>query len=40
LKFDAPRLLTVPDVFPPGHQPRDGKLFSEVWYRKSPTRAG
>jgi decaprenylphospho-beta-D-ribofuranose 2-oxidase len=41
LKFDAPQLLTVPDVFPSGLLNRvTGKLFSEVWYRKSPTRAG
>ncbi len=41
LKFDAPQLLTVPDVFPPGLLNRlTGKLFSEVWYRKSPTRFG
>ena len=41
LKFDAPQLLTVPDVFPPGMLNKvTGKLFSEVWYRKSPTRAG
>lgn len=40
-KFDAPQLLTVPDVFPPGLLNRlTGKLFSEVWYRKSPTRHG
>jgi decaprenylphospho-beta-D-ribofuranose 2-oxidase len=41
LKFDAPQLLTVPDVFPPGMLNRwTGKLFSEVWYRKSPTKLG
>ncbi len=41
LKFDAPQLLTVPDVFPPGLLNRvTGKIFSEVWYRKSPTRKG
>lgn len=41
LKFDAPQLLTVPDVFPPGLLNRvTGKLFSEAWYRKSPTRHG
>ncbi|HEX7662286.1 MAG TPA: FAD-binding oxidoreductase [Pseudonocardiaceae bacterium] len=41
LKFDAPQLLTVPDVFPPGMLNRaTTKLFNEVWYRKSPTRAG
>jgi decaprenylphospho-beta-D-ribofuranose 2-oxidase len=41
LKFDAPQLLTVPDVFPPGLLNRlTGKLFSELWYRKSPTRFG
>lgn len=41
LKFDAPQLLTVPDVFPPGMLNRwTGKLFSEAWYRKSPTKMG
>ncbi|WP_300013454.1 FAD-binding oxidoreductase [Pseudonocardia sp.] len=41
LKFDAPQLLTVPDAFPPGLLNRvTGKLFSELWYRKSPTRFG
>jgi decaprenylphospho-beta-D-ribofuranose 2-oxidase len=41
LKFDAPRLLTVPDVFPPGMLNRvTARVFSELWYRKSPTRAG
>ncbi len=41
LKFDAPRLLTVPDVFPPGMLNRvTAKVFAELWYRKSPTRAG
>ena len=41
LKFDAPQLLTVPDVFPPGLLNKlTGKLFSELWYRKSPTRFG
>jgi decaprenylphospho-beta-D-ribofuranose 2-oxidase len=39
LRFDAPQLLTVPDVFPPGMVNRlSGKVFSELWYRKSPTR--
>lgn len=41
LRFDAPQLLTVPDVFPPGLLNRvTGKLFSEAWYRKSPTKLG
>jgi decaprenylphospho-beta-D-ribofuranose 2-oxidase len=41
LKFDAPQLLSVPDVFPPGMLNRlTGKIFSELWYRKSPTRSG
>ena len=41
LRFDAPQLLTVPDVFPSGLLNRfTGKLFSEAWYRKSPTRYG
>ncbi|MGB3439960.1 MAG: FAD-binding oxidoreductase [Actinophytocola sp.] len=41
LKFDAPQLLTVPDVFPPGMLNKlTGRIFSELWYRKSPTRKG
>ncbi|MHA6779532.1 FAD-binding protein [Pseudonocardia saturnea] len=41
LRFDAPQLLTVPDVFPPGLLNKvTGKLFSELWYRKSPTKHG
>jgi decaprenylphospho-beta-D-ribofuranose 2-oxidase len=41
LKFDAPQLLTVPDVFPPGMLNRvTARVFSELWYRKSPTKAG
>ena len=41
LRFDAPQLLTVPDVFPSGLLNRfTGKLFSEAWYRRSPTRYG
>ncbi|HEX5405731.1 MAG TPA: FAD-binding oxidoreductase [Pseudonocardiaceae bacterium] len=41
LKFDAPQLLTVPDVFPGGLLNRvTAKVFSELWYRKSPTRVG
>lgn len=41
LKFDAPQLLTVPDVFPPGLlNGLTAKVFSELWYRKSPTRTG
>lgn len=41
LKFDAPQLLTVPDVFPPGLLNKaTGRIFSELWYRKSPTRLG
>jgi decaprenylphospho-beta-D-ribofuranose 2-oxidase len=41
LRFDAPQLLTLPDVFPPGMLNRlTGKAFSELWYRKSPTRHG
>jgi decaprenylphospho-beta-D-ribofuranose 2-oxidase len=39
LKFDAPQLLTVPNVFPPGLLNKlTGRIFSELWYRKSPTR--
>jgi decaprenylphospho-beta-D-ribofuranose 2-oxidase len=41
LRFEAPQLLTVPDVFPPGMLNKlTGRIFSELWYRKSPTRAG
>ncbi|TDV51010.1 FAD-binding oxidoreductase [Actinophytocola oryzae] len=41
LRFDAPQLLTVPDVFPPGMLNKlTGRIFSELWYRKSPTRKG
>jgi decaprenylphospho-beta-D-ribofuranose 2-oxidase len=41
LKFDAPQLLTVPDVFPPGLLNKfTARIFSELWYRKSPTRKG
>jgi decaprenylphospho-beta-D-ribofuranose 2-oxidase len=41
LKFDAPQLLTVPDLFPSGLLNRvTAKVFSELWYRKSPTKAG
>jgi decaprenylphospho-beta-D-ribofuranose 2-oxidase len=41
LKFDAPQLLTVPDVFPPGMLNRfTAKVFSELWYRRSPTKFG
>jgi decaprenylphospho-beta-D-ribofuranose 2-oxidase len=41
LKFDAPQLLTVPDVFPPGMLNRvTAKVFAELWYRKSPTKLG
>lgn len=41
LKFDAPQLLTVPNVFPPGVLNKvTAKVFSELWYRKSPTKAG
>ena len=40
LRFDAPQLLTLPDVFPPGMLNRlTGKVFSELWYRKSPDAA-
>lgn len=41
LKFDAPQLLTVPDVFPSGMLNKvTARIFSELWYRKSPTKAG
>ncbi|HZG92458.1 MAG TPA: FAD-binding oxidoreductase [Pseudonocardia sp.] len=39
LKFDAPQLLTVPDVFPNGLANRYTlRAFSELWYRKAPKR--
>ncbi len=41
LRFDAPHLLTLPNVFPSGLLNRfTGKIFSELWYRKSPTTLG
>lgn len=41
LKFDAPQLLTVPDVFPPKMLNKlTGRIFNELWYRKSPTKTG
>jgi decaprenylphospho-beta-D-ribofuranose 2-oxidase len=41
LRFDAPQLLTVPDVFPPGMLNRvTARIFNELWFRKSPTRFG
>jgi decaprenylphospho-beta-D-ribofuranose 2-oxidase len=39
LKFDAPQLLSVPDVFPNGLVNRYTlRAFSEAWYRKAPKR--
>jgi decaprenylphospho-beta-D-ribofuranose 2-oxidase len=39
LKFDAPQLLTFPDVFPNGLANRFTlRAFSELWYRKAPRR--
>jgi len=41
LKFDAPQLLTIPNVFPPGLLNRmTARIFNELWYRKSPTKHG
>jgi decaprenylphospho-beta-D-ribofuranose 2-oxidase len=41
LKFDAPQLLTFPNVFPPGMLNKlTGRAFNELWYRKSPTKHG
>jgi decaprenylphospho-beta-D-ribofuranose 2-oxidase len=41
LKFDAPQLLTVPNLFPPGMLNKlTARIFSEAWYRKSPTKFG
>jgi decaprenylphospho-beta-D-ribofuranose 2-oxidase len=39
LKFEAPQLLTFPDVFPNGLANRlTLRAFSELWYRKAPKR--
>jgi decaprenylphospho-beta-D-ribofuranose 2-oxidase len=39
LKFEAPQLLTFPDVFPSGLANRVTlRAFSELWYRKAPRR--
>jgi decaprenylphospho-beta-D-ribofuranose 2-oxidase len=39
LKFDAPQLLTFPDVFPNGlANPRTLRAFSELWYHRAPRR--
>jgi decaprenylphospho-beta-D-ribofuranose 2-oxidase len=39
LKFDAPQLLTFPDVFPNGlANPATLRAFSHLWYRKAPRR--
>jgi decaprenylphospho-beta-D-ribofuranose 2-oxidase len=39
LRFDAPQLLSFPDVFPNGLANRFTlKAFSELWYRKAPNR--
>jgi decaprenylphospho-beta-D-ribofuranose 2-oxidase len=39
LKFEAPQLLTFPDVFPSGLANRATlRAFSELWYRKAPRR--
>jgi decaprenylphospho-beta-D-ribofuranose 2-oxidase len=41
LKFDAPQLLTIPNVFPPGMLNKlTARVFNELWYRKSPTKHG
>ncbi len=41
LKFEAPQLLTFPNIFPPGMLNKvTGRAFNELWYRKSPTRHG
>jgi decaprenylphospho-beta-D-ribofuranose 2-oxidase len=41
LKFDAPQLLTIPNVFPPGLLNKlTARIFNELWYRKSPTKHG
>jgi len=39
LRFDAPQLLTFPDLFPSGLANRFTlRAFSELWYRKAPRR--
>jgi decaprenylphospho-beta-D-ribofuranose 2-oxidase len=39
LKFEAPQLLTFPDVFPSGlANPATLRAFSELWYLKAPRR--
>ena len=39
LRFAAPRLATVPDVFPSGLLNRwTARAFNELWYRKTPVR--
>jgi decaprenylphospho-beta-D-ribofuranose 2-oxidase len=41
LKFDAPQLVTVPNVVPPGLLNKlTARIFNELWYRKSPTKHG
>jgi decaprenylphospho-beta-D-ribofuranose 2-oxidase len=41
LKFDAPQLLTIPNVFPSGMLNKlTARVFNELWYRKSPTKHG
>ncbi|MBM7771195.1 decaprenylphospho-beta-D-ribofuranose 2-oxidase [Actinokineospora baliensis] len=40
LRFDAPQLLTLPDVFPNGLANKlTFRLLGEAWYRKAPERA-
>lgn len=41
LRFDAPQLLTLPDVFPSGLLNRfSARAFNELWWRRAPTRVG
>jgi decaprenylphospho-beta-D-ribofuranose 2-oxidase len=41
LKFDAPQLATVPDVFPNGMLNKlTARVFNELWWRKAPTKHG
>ncbi|WP_279492620.1 FAD-binding oxidoreductase [Actinocrispum wychmicini] len=41
LKFDAPQLVTIPNIVPPGMLNKyTARIFNELWYRKSPTRQG
>lgn len=41
LKFDAPQLATLPDLFPNGMLNKvTARIFNELWWRKAPTKYG